>query len=72
MSIDIPLDNLSVAEKVQLLERVWENLCRQTGNVRSPDWHKAVLAERRRRLESGEAIVSSWADAKDRLMKLGS
>jgi putative addiction module component (TIGR02574 family) len=72
MSIDIPLDNLSVAEKVQLLERVWENLCRQTGNVRSPDWHKAVLAERRRRLESGEATVSSWADAKDRLMKLGS
>jgi len=71
MSIDIPLDNLSVAEKVQLLERVWENLCRQTGNVRSPDWHKAVLAERRRRLESGEATVSSWADAKDRLMKLG-
>ena len=71
MSLEISLDNLSVAEKVQLLERVWDDLCRETGNVRSPDWHRAVLDERRRRLESGEASVSSWADAKERLLKLG-
>jgi putative addiction module component (TIGR02574 family) len=71
MPIDIPLDNLSDAEKLQLLERIWENLCQELGNVRSPDWHKEVLDERRQRLEDGSVTVSSWADAKDRLLNLG-
>lgn len=71
MSIDFTSDNRSLAEKVQRLERVWDNLCRETGNVRAPDWQQAVLAERRRRLESGEVTLSSWEDTKERLLKLG-
>jgi putative addiction module component (TIGR02574 family) len=71
MPIDISLDDLSVAEKVQLLERIWENLCQESGDVRSPEWHKEVLDERRRRLEDGSVTVSSWTDAKERLLNLG-
>jgi hypothetical protein len=40
MSAEIPLDNLSVSEKVRLLERVWDSLCSKSGDVRSPDWHR--------------------------------
>ena len=36
-----------------------------------PDWHRELLAERRRRIESGEATISSWEDAKKRLNELG-
>ena len=72
MSTELPpLDQMTVAQKVQLLEAVWDNLCRETGDVRSPEWHRAVLEERTRRLETGQATVSSWADAKARLLKLG-
>lgn len=71
MSNEISLDGLTVAEKVRLLERVWSDLCRKTVDVASPDWHREVLEERQRRLLSGEASVSSWRDAKARLMKLG-
>ncbi len=71
MSADIPLESMSVAEKMQLLESVWSSLCKNPGDVRSPEWHEQVLAERTRRLESGEATISSWADAKERLQKLG-
>lgn len=71
MSNEISLDGLSVAEKVQLLERVWSELCRSTADVASPDWHREILEERQRRLLSGEATVSSWRDTKTRLMKLG-
>ncbi len=71
MSIDISLENLTIAEKIQLLERVWNDLCREKGNVRSPEWHKAVLEERRRRLEDGTVAVSVWEDAKERLLNLG-
>lgn len=72
MSAELPpFDQMTVAQKVQLLEAVWDNLCRQTGDVRSPEWHRAVLEERTRGLETGQATVSSWADAKARLLKLG-
>ena len=37
MNIDIPLDAMSVAEKVQLLESVWQSLCPHTGDVASPE-----------------------------------
>ena len=61
MSVEIPLDRMTVAEKVQLLEAIWDSLCRQTGDVQSPDWHREDLDERRRRLESGQATIASWA-----------
>ncbi len=71
MSVDLPLDSMSVADKMQVLETVSLSLCQKPGDIRSPEWHQQVLAERTRRLESGEASVSTWADAKARLLKLG-
>jgi putative addiction module component (TIGR02574 family) len=72
MSAELPpLDKMTVAQKVQLLEAVWDDLCRDRGDVRSPEWHRDVLEERTRQLETGQAKVSSWADAKARLLKLG-
>lgn len=71
MAIDDEVEGLSVAEKVQLLERVWQSLCARPGDVRSPEWHRDILEERRRRLADGRATISAWADAKDRLMQLG-
>jgi len=71
MPLELPLNTMTVGEKVQLLEQVWDNLCRQSGDVRSPEWHAAILNERQRQIESGEMAVSSWAEAKERLQKLG-
>ena len=68
---DIHLDRLSVAEKVQLLERVWDSLCSQPADVTSPDWHREVLQARGRRLADGRATVADWTDAKVRLQQLG-
>lgn len=70
MTIDLPLDNMTAEEKVRLLEEIWGSLCRHPGDVRSPEWHRQVLEERTRRLASGEATVSSWNDAKVRLLQL--
>jgi putative addiction module component (TIGR02574 family) len=71
MSVDIQIESMSVAEKVQLLESVWQSLCAHPGDVMSPAWHREVLEQRRRRLEDGRATIASWADAKARLMQLG-
>jgi putative addiction module component (TIGR02574 family) len=71
MSVDIKIEALSGAEKIQLLESVWESLCAHPCDVRSPEWHREVLDERTRRLEDGRATISAWPDAKARLMQLG-
>ena len=71
MATDISIEPISVAEKMRLLESVWESLCAHATDVQSPDWHREVLEDRKRRLEDGRATVSTWADAKARLMQLG-
>lgn len=71
MSIELPLNTMTIEEKVQLLEALWDNLCREAGDVKSPEWHRDVLEERTRRLVTGRATVSPWCDAKARLLKIG-
>jgi hypothetical protein len=67
MSIDLPLDSMSTSQKLEILEAVWASLCRNPSDVESPAWHAAVLTQRKRRLESGEATVSDWESAKQRI-----
>jgi len=71
MSAELRLDGLTVAQKLQLVERVWDDLCHQSGDVRSPEWHAEILAERKRQIEDGSMPISLWKDAKERIMKFG-
>ncbi len=71
MSTNLPLDQMTVAEKLEAMEAIWSSLCRNPPDVNSPEWHKEILAERRRRLASGETTLSDWSEAKNRLQGLG-
>ena len=70
MSIELPLHTMSTLEKLKVIESVWASLS-DPSELPVPDWHRELLAERRRRLESGEVSTSSWEDAKKRLNELG-
>ncbi len=70
MSIELPLDAMSTADKLRIIESVWASL-KNPEDLPAPDWHREILEQRRQRLESGEATVSSWADAKKRFNELG-
>jgi hypothetical protein len=71
MPIELPLDSMTVGEKLAAMEAIWESLCSKPSQVESPAWHADVLRDRERRLESGEATVSTWESAKKRLQDLG-
>lgn len=65
---DLEIASLPIAEKLQLMESLWDSLCRETsGSPEVPLWHGEVLAERIHRIDSGEEPVSSWTDAKRRI-----
>jgi Putative addiction module component len=64
----IDLVGMPVAEKLKLMETLWDSLCVQaTGDIGTPAWHVEVLEERLRRLASGEDSVAPWKEAKERI-----
>jgi len=67
MASTLDLTEMSVAEKLQLMERLWDNLSANEGNIISPSWHADVLAERDRLIQSGEETFVDWETAKKQL-----
>jgi hypothetical protein len=67
MKLDLPLAEMSVAEKLQAMEALWADLCRRAPDETTPEWHADILAERERRLAAGEETVLDWEEAKRRL-----
>lgn len=51
----LPLNEMSVAEKVQTMEALWQSLSVDPAAVESPAWHEEELRERERKIEAGEA-----------------
>jgi len=64
---NFPLDGLSLAEKLLLIERLWEDLSRRPAELVSPDWHGDILAERQAAVREGRTALSDWDAAKQRL-----
>jgi putative addiction module component (TIGR02574 family) len=62
-----PLSQLSVSEKVVLMELLWDDLSRSASARTSPSWHAVVLEQRRAAADSGEEEFCNWEDAKQRL-----
>jgi hypothetical protein len=64
MPLAIPLEQMSVAEKLAALEEIWDDLARTPENVPSPAWHADVLAARERRIAGGASRFLDVAEAK--------
>lgn len=60
----LPLETMTQAEKLQLMEVLWDDLTRDEDALESPAWHEEELRERDRRLETGEDWLVDWEEAK--------
>jgi hypothetical protein len=67
MSTPVDLRQMSVPDKLRLMEELWRDLSQNESDLASPEWHGAVLAERERRLASGEDRLEDWDTAKREL-----
>jgi hypothetical protein len=64
MQIVIPLEQMSIIEKLAAIEEIWADLVRTSEDVPSPDWHEDVLRVRETRIADGTARFLDIADAK--------
>jgi len=58
------ISQMSMAERLQTMEAIWDSLTRDSSKVESPEWHEEVLADRRNKIESGKAEFISIKELK--------
>ena len=68
----LPLNEMSVEEKLQTKETLWQSLSADPTAIKSLAWHEEELAERERKIESGEAKFVEWEKAKADIRRLTS
>jgi hypothetical protein len=71
MSVTLPLDRVTTAEKLSAMEALWENLTRNADAYESPAWHGAwhgdVLRAREQGVAEGKDTYMDWDTAKKEL-----
>lgn len=63
----MPLDKMSVAEKLRAMEMIWADLSRNEAQWESPAWHEDVLRDREAKIKSGKESFMDWETAKKQL-----
>lgn len=61
------IDQLNTEEKIFTMERLWDDLSHRAESITSPEWHKTILKQRMKLVESGQAEYSDWRSAKSRI-----
>jgi hypothetical protein len=67
MSTEFQIDQMTLPEKLRIMEELWDDLRTRAEGVPMPQWHKNLLDERQKLIETGEAEFSDWETAKKRL-----
>jgi hypothetical protein len=65
----LAIEQLSRAEKLQMMEALWRDLSGDEAALVSPNWHEAALKEADQAVAGGEAHFIDWTTAKDILRK---
>ena len=66
MTVD-DIAKLSLREKLQIMEDIWEDLRGRVNAMDVPEEHRRILDERRARIASGEAKLLDWGQVKHSL-----
>ena len=61
------IERMSVTERLQAIDQLWDSLTRNSHDIPSPDWHQDVLADRKARAQSGEAKFLTLDQLRSRL-----
>ena len=61
------IEKMSVTERLQAMDQLWDALIRDSDEVPSPDWHQDVLVDRKARAQRGEAKFLTLDQLRSRL-----
>jgi putative addiction module component (TIGR02574 family) len=61
------IERMSVTERLQAIDQLWDSLTRDGDEIPSPPWHQDVLADRKARAQRGEAKFLTLDQLRSRL-----
>jgi putative addiction module component (TIGR02574 family) len=60
---------LTLAEKIQLVEDLWDNIAAEAQSLPLTDWQRAELERREAEYRLNPGLATSWEDAKERILR---
>ena len=64
MDATINLKEMTISDKISVMELLWDDICRNDQDVNSPDWHGDLLKQREMDVKQGKDEFVDWEDAK--------
>jgi putative addiction module component (TIGR02574 family) len=61
------IDRLSIADRMRLVEEIWDSIANESNTVDVPDWHKQIIEERLAECGANPENQISWDDARLRI-----
>ena len=55
------IESLSASEKILMVEEIWDNVAKTSGDVPIPEWQKKELDRRRERVREGAGSLCTWS-----------
>ena len=69
MGAALQIDKMSLTEKLETMEMLWDDLAHHVQDVAVPEWHTEVLAAREADLAAGTAQFDDWETAKETIRR---
>jgi hypothetical protein len=60
---------MSVLERLETMEALWDSLTREPAGIKSPKWHEEILSDRKEKIGSGNADFLSLKELKSKHAK---
>lgn len=60
----IEIKKMSMIERLQAMEALWDSLQDEETEIESPEWHQDILEERKRKIRDGKAEFISLEELK--------
>ena len=67
MQTSLPLNKMTINEKLVMMNQIWEDLMRNSDDIPSPEWHSAILSARSKRVQNGKAQFKNLDTVKSEL-----
>jgi gamma-glutamyl phosphate reductase len=67
MSATLEIERMTLEEKLQAMEALWESLRRNEDDIPVPQWHKDILDARERDIKEGKAKFLDWDSTKKQI-----
>lgn len=65
----VEISKMSVQERLQTMEALWDSLTRESVEIESPKWHEEILLDRKEKIKNGTAKFISLDELKSKNIK---